>query len=304
MKLSIIALICSDLFLSIAFSMDIPPFAPRLVNSTFRIEGVNAEAKTTIGTCFLLTQQMRHNTNAGWNVLVTANHVLSDIAGDEAHLFLRLAQTNGSYSRLDWGIRIRENGKPKWYRHPEADVAAMIVSLPQEFSKQHDWIASEFLAGDEVFREREITVGDELMCLGYPLGLESSSSGFPILRSGRIASFPIAPSTVAKTFLFDIPIYGGNSGGPVFFDYRKRRIPGEDSMKWTDSVGIAGIISQDVSQVVKMEGYFETITRRDPLGLAIVIPAEFIKQTVSDLVKQQEPNVQSDGAGNSHRAGQ
>ena len=113
---------------------------------------------------------------------------------------------------------MRDGGKPLWYRHPEADVAAMIVPLPEEFLRQHDWLPEMLLAGDDRFREREITAGDELMCLGYPLGLESNPAGFPILRSGRIASFPITPSTVAKSFLFDIPVYGGNSGGPVFYD--------------------------------------------------------------------------------------
>lgn len=108
---------------------------------------------------------------------------------------------------------------------------------------------------------------------------------FPILRSGRIASYPVWPSTLAKTFLYDIPIYGGNSGGPVFFDYRKRRIPGEDSMKWLDTIGIAGLISKDVSQTVHVESYFESLTRRDPLGLAVVVPAEFIQQTLDMLLK-------------------
>ena len=30
--------------------------------------------------------------------------------------------------------------------------------------------------------------GDELLCLGYPLGAEANDAGFPILRSGKIAS--------------------------------------------------------------------------------------------------------------------
>jgi len=298
MRYLVRVLICSCFLTPLANAVRIPPLAPRLMNSTFRIEGTNAEGKTATGTCFILTRPMRYNTNAGWNVLVTATHVLSDMAGDEARLFLRLAQSNGTYSKLETKIRIRDGGKPLWYRHPEVDVAAMILPLPQEFIGQHDWLPESLLAGDDRFREREITAGDELMCLGYPLGLESNPAGFPILRSGRIASFPVTPSTVAKSFLFDIPVYGGNSGGPVFFDFRKRQIPGDESSNWVDAVGIAGVISQDVSQVLKVEGYFETITRRDPLGLAVVIPAEFIKQAVDQLIKQQESDAQPDGPAN------
>jgi hypothetical protein len=268
------------------------------MKSTFRIEGPNVEGKISTGTCFLFARQMRSDPKAGWNVLVTANHVLSDIAGDTARVFLRLAQTNGTYSKLEATIEIRRAGKPLWYRHPEVDVAAMIASLPGEFVGQHEWLPEALVAGDEVFKERDISAGDELMCLGFPLGLEANSAGFPILRSGRIASFPVTPSTVAKSFLFDIPVYGGNSGGPVFFDYRKRRIPGVDSNQWLDVVGIAGLISQDISEVTKVDGYFETITRRNPLGLAVVIPGEFIKQTVDQLIKQVEPEAQPGGPAN------
>ena len=123
------------------------------------------------------------------------------------------------------------------------------------------------------------------MCLGYPLGLDSS--GFPVLRSGRIASYPVSPSSLAKTFLLDIRVYGGNSGGPVFFDFRKRDIPGLPSEQWVDWVGIAGLISQDISHTSHMEDYFGSVTRRDPIGLAIVVPAEFIKQTVDKITVEQ-----------------
>jgi len=269
-------------------AVDIPPITPRLMKSTFRIEGTNSKGQKVFGTCFLFTRQISDNPKYGWNILVTANHVLSDIAGDEAVIFLRVKQTNGIYSKLEHSIRIRENGKPLWYRHPEVDVTAMIVNLPKTFIDQHEWLSESFLAGDDTFEERDINPGDELMCLGYPLGIESNDAGFPVLRSGHIASYPIRPSTVVKSFLYDITVYGGNSGGPVFFDYRKRRIPGDESGKSVDIVGIAGLISKDISQTVKVEGYFETSTRRDPLGLAIVIPAEFIKQAVNEVIKQKQ----------------
>jgi hypothetical protein len=58
--------------------------------------------------------------------------------------------------------------------------------------------------------------------------------------------------------------------------------------QWVDIIGVAGIIIQDVSSTVHTESYFETSTRRDPLGLAVVVPAEFIKQTVTILIDSQK----------------
>lgn len=84
-----------------------------------------------------------------------------------------------------------------------------------------------------------------------------------------------------------VPVYGGNSGGPVFFDFRNRQMPDLPSSQLVTAIGVAGLISQDVSHTMHIEGYFETITRRDPLGLAVVIPAEFIKQTVQSACRSK-----------------
>ena len=53
-------------------------------------------------------------------------------------------------------------------------------------------------------------------------------------------------------------------------------------------IGVAGIIIQDVSSTVHTESYFETSTRRDPLGLAVVVPAQSIKQTLATLIDSQK----------------
>src|SRR5208283_5863289 len=102
-------------------------------------------------------------------------------------------------TNFPYKIQIREKGRPLWTRHPEADVAGMILPLPDEFLKSHYWISSDFLAGNERFKDLDIRPGDELMCLGYPLGIELGAGKFPILRSGRIASYPVWPTSKAQT---------------------------------------------------------------------------------------------------------
>jgi len=260
---------------------DIQPISPLLMESTFKIEGAASNGGRMLGTCFILSKP--GGTNWGWNILVTANHVLAGITTDEATLNLRQTNEAGVFTNFPWSIQIRDKGKPLWTCHPEADVAAMVLPLPDSFRASHRWISSDLLAGDELFKNEDVRPGDELMCLGYPLGLESGSGGFPILRSGRIASYPVWPSSKAKTFLLDMTTYGGNSGGPVFFDFRKRQIPGLSPSQWVDAIGVAGLVSEDIRRSEHSEGYFGNSTLTMPLGIAIVVPAEFIKQTV-DMV--------------------
>jgi len=78
-------------------------------------------------------------------------------------------------------------------------------------------VSVDLLATDEVFIRYEIHTGDELLSLGYPFGLPANSAGFPILRSGKIASYPLIPAKKHRTFLYDVQAQSGNSGGPVYF---------------------------------------------------------------------------------------
>ena len=84
-----------------------------------------------------------------------------------------------------------------------------------------NWIGTRLLVDDEDMAAHDLRPGEELCWLGFLFGLESNTAGFPILRSGRIASFPVHPSVRASRILLDMKIFGGNSGGPVFFDFEE-----------------------------------------------------------------------------------
>jgi hypothetical protein len=131
-------------------------------------------------------------------VLITANHVLEEMSGENATLYLRVKDTNSDWRVFPTLIKIRENGHTLWVKHPSADVAAMYVRLPNNV-----WIptlSTELLADDDLVKKYELHPGDTLECLGYPFGLVGSPSGFPILRSGKIASYPLMPVEKVNTF--------------------------------------------------------------------------------------------------------
>ena len=192
-------------------------------------------------------------------ILVTANHVFDDIAGDFAIVYLTQKQADGTFIKLPHQIQIRKNGANLWTKHPTADIATMLFPLANTFVAAIDGIVNvDWLAGDASFQNLDLQPGDELSCLGFPFGLESNEAGFPILRSGKIASFPVYPTKVAPRLLLDIRIFGGNSGGPVFYDYASRRKFGTNLENTQDARGIAGVLVEDVSMTQKVEGYFET----------------------------------------------
>jgi S1-C subfamily serine protease len=172
-----------------------------------------------------------------------------------------------------------------WVRHPDADVAVMKITLPDFVFRQTKNIPSlstDQLADDGMMERFEIHPGDQLLCLGYPFGLEANVSGFPILRSGKIASYPLTPAKETKTFLFDFEVFQGNSGGPVYFVDKGRsyggKIHGAETIQF-----VAGIVTEQkyaVQLVKSQKVIFEK------LNLAVVVPSYFIKETLALLDKK------------------
>jgi hypothetical protein len=212
-------------------------------------------------------------------VLVTAAHVLNEMKGNKAQILLRKKKEDGSYEKLPFPIDIRKNNKPLWARHEEADVAAMYIGLPDVV--EVPLLTTDFLTDDLTFDEFEIHPGDRLMCLGYPLGAEANKMGFSILRSGVIASYPLTPAKKIKKILYDVEVYKGNSGGPVYFVESGRTYKG--GLHVTTIQFIAGIISKERMLVSIKEEPYKITKEEHQLGLAEIIPAIFIKETIEKL---------------------
>jgi len=251
-----------------------------LMNSTFKIQ----DSKGFLGTVFILGQPKPKKKNPLWAsyVLVTANHVLNDMKGDSTTLFLRKQDSIGEFEKFSYKIRIRKNGTPLWVKHDSADVAAMYVTLPS--SVKINLLSTTMLVTDETYKKIEIHPGDEFMCLGYPLGQESNEYGFPILRKGILSSYPLVPMKTTKQFLLDVQIFKGNSGGPVYFVQSGRTYgTGMHLETWQF---IAGLVSEERLNITKTNTAYKVSVEAQQLGLAVIVPAIFISETIDKLIEK------------------
>jgi len=245
-----------------------------LMESTFKIQGDGS-----LGTGFIIGRQSKKDPKKAYYVLVTAAHVLNEMKGDKAQILLRKKKEDGSYEKLPFPMDIRKNNNPLWVCHEEADVAAMYIGLPDVIGVP--LLTTDFLADDLTFDEYEIHPGDKLMCLGYPLGAEANKMGFPILRSGEIASYPLTPIKVIKSFLYDVEIFKGNSGGPVYFVESSRAYKGAIHVSTIQF--IAGIVTKERVQIKAIQEPYKTTIEGQRLSLAEVVHAIFIKETIEKL---------------------
>jgi hypothetical protein len=239
-----------------------------LTHSTCKIVGESRQipGKQSVGTGFLV---VKGDSTAFRPVLITAEHVLTNTIGDVVTMTFRRSPRTNEWERADLRVRIRSGEKILWAKHPRADVAAMYLDeLPK--AVVHHAISTNLLVTDDALREWEITVGQELLCLGYPLGLEANKQGFPILRSGKISSFPILPTKITESFLFDFAVFGGNSGGPVYL-YQHSPVYGGRIHVATTIRGIVGIVTQ------------EGRMKDTPLSIGRVIHASFIRELIESM---------------------
>ncbi|HZL00324.1 MAG TPA: serine protease [Caulobacteraceae bacterium] len=248
-----------------------------LIGATVQLEQPLADGTRTVGTGFLISDP----TDDGKPrvVLVTANHVFKRMPGDKATIGYRIQQPDGSWKYAPQQIAIRRGGKELWTHHGSRDVAAITITAPEAFAKAA--IPLGWLASDDTFNRYQLGPGDEMMALGFPQGLAANPAGFPILRSGRVASYPLGPSSEFPTFLLDFRVFPGNSGGPVYLDDGLQRREG--AADTPEAHFIAGMLTQQV----ELGG--------ESLEIGIVTEARFIRETVAELdghVVPSEPAAQ------------
>ncbi len=252
-----------------------------LMETTFRIEGKNIKGETKTGTVFVIGKPEGEDSTKSRSVLVTAAHVFDDIAEDHAVLHLRKQTGANQWKRFRYPLRIRNEGRPLWVKHPDADVAAMYIKFPEGVIPKQ--LGAQLLADDATLQDFDIHPGDNLICLGFPSGLESGAEeGFPILRSGRIASYPLLPTRQRKTFLFDFEIFGGNSGGPVYFVDSNRTYNRKTHLGQTVQL-LVGLVSAEMIAFQKPEKADDERKVLYPFKLAQVVHASLITDTIALL---------------------
>ncbi len=243
-----------------------------LINATVQLEQPLGDGTRTVGTGFLIADPAPDG--ATRTVLVTAEHVFDKMPGPEARIGYRTENADGSWSYAPTPLTIRDkDGHALWTQHPDKDIAVMQVKAPEAFVRAA--IPKSWLAEDQTFPKLAVGPGDEMMALGFPRGLSANGAGFPILRSGRVASYPVAPASLYPTFLLDFSVFPGNSGGPVFMVETAGRRAGAVAVP--PAQFIAGLLSQQVE------------LNKERLEIGIVVHAKYIREAINALDHSASP---------------
>ncbi len=208
----------------------------------------------------------RVNNGSFQRFVVTANHVLEQMKGDSCILVSRLREESGIYRRNEIQIAIRADGKPLWKGDKANDVAAL--PLPSEVSVVT--VPYECLATEQAMEG--VRAGDQVVAAVFPERTEANNAGFPILRGGTIASYPLRPINSHATFLVDANTWKGDSGSAV----AHRSIHHQE--QWPLIIGVTRGM-QNITDSVNESRF--VLRRTDyPLGVSVVGQAAFARRLI------------------------
>ena len=173
-----------------------------------------------VATCLIVNRKDPSAPNGIIPVLVTSAHVLRVAPNGPFYLAFRSAPP-GQSPQVDI-LEFDPTDQPDhpFVQHPKHDLAAIELRLPPEVA--NEVTLPSFLNEKDIQPGRdEPHPGDDISLLGFPSIFPGTEGAFPVLRSGRIASYSPGPVTSRETFLINTNVYSGDSGGPVFSSSRR-----------------------------------------------------------------------------------
>lgn len=240
--------------------------AEKLVLATYKLAN---EASTASG------MVVRRQTEDGKAqcFLLTAHHVFEQMKGDSCLLVSRTCREGGTFQRQDIQVPIRENGNPSWKKHADHDLA--VILLPDSINVEA--LPFDSLATEELLAE--VRVGDAVRLAVFPERVEANGAGFPILRGGSIASYPLVPVKSHPTFLIDTTSWTGDSGGPVI--HESLRSPSGGPL-------VVGIVRamRNITDTVKESRFVERRTHF-PLGISEALHATLARELILECRSEE-----------------
>jgi len=249
------------------------------------------------GTGFLVLREVA--SNQGRVFLLTNKHVIcrdSAICSSVSHVrcHFNTKESDGSAGTVSGEISLTyPDGSKRFREHPDADTDVFaievtdVIELNPKIEKR--WATYDLFALETKRTELDITVGEDIVTIGYPLGLRQGDSNFPLVRQGVIStkigtllkdqvkdSQGNIRNRTLRAFLIDGATVPGSSGSPVVLKPVIGRIQGGSIVLGSAPPVLLGIVAETKYAPVQLgAGFIPSFA-----GLGLVFDVETIQETI------------------------
>ena len=217
--------------------------------------------------------------------LVTNRHVFRDALKSQTVLQARFNRRVGAGANI-YQIELKgSDGSTSWVVHPKPDIDVAAIEINPHKLKTDGIECVWFVANEHTItlaqaRTNEISEGDGVFVLGFPLGQAGYERNYTIVRQGIIARIQDWLVGDARTFLIDSSIFPGNSGGPVLLKPELTSIQGT---KHNDRCALIGMVSSYLTYqevAISQQTGRQRMVFEENSGLGVVVPYDAIQETI------------------------
>lgn len=215
--------------------------------------------------------------------LVSNKHVLNN----QDSVYLRF-NPQGGQPALNYLLNIKTSKTNLCKLHQNDNVDVAVVSIPQTYFDKllNDGIKPQFFTYDSDsylindLKSIEVSEGDGVFALGYPMGNVGNTRQYVILRGGVVARIKDMLEGFSSDFIIDAPVFPGNSGGPVIIKPELTRIEGTKPHEESRLIGIVKSYIPYTDIAISPQTGNPRVVFEENTGLTNVEPVDYIIETI------------------------
>jgi len=229
--------------------------------------------------------------------LATARHVAEKLEGRD--FAFRANKIDGSIAIIEG------HADQKWWYHPTekqyVDAAVTIFFPPNLRGLDINWVGTDIFADEEIIKEAELGVGDEVFMAGLFTKVNETSKNIPIVRIGNLAmmpgeKIPFNDGKLIDAYLVESRSIGGLSGSPVFIrqtilhrgftasghylNSRHKPLP-ENEVVYVSGLGRIYFLGSAIGHWDAATGFPLTQNEAVNMGISPVVPAHKIMEIIA-----------------------
>ena len=191
----------------------------QLMYTTTRVECVDKDGRESVATAFFCKLYLDNDRFC--DVLVSNRHVFENLR--EINFHITIASKGGvpTTEHQDYHLILGDNSK-SIILHPDKDVDLAIMLIRPVLIEMHEKLQKTLfyksIADSQIgdLSDEKFDALEEVIMVGYPVGLWDNVNNRPLFRRGVTATDPKVDYLGKPMFLIDCACIQGSSGSPVF----------------------------------------------------------------------------------------